>query len=335
MTREGVLQPLELGPLRQPFDRQHLTARGVGREEAAGRDRPSVHQHRADPARLYVAGALRACQPQSIAKEVKQQLLRLHLRRHGAAVDLELESHAGGIPSSAPARRARRTQAAQYSSRKRSWYLSANIRSASSFEIGSQLTERRGDRLQADRAFEGDRAQDCPAHVLVGDDDAVVREDDGSARAERFRHGTPLLVLRDQLGGLVEDGDAVGEEDRVMREQLETRARRSECGRVRGMAVDDRSHVGPPRVDLGMQDRLQVQIRRRVVEVDDVVRLDLVQSHALALDVDGLAAGGPRADMAQRQVCISLQGEDPARPGDLLPHRVRPGRIRHRRCVGG
>ena len=163
----------------------------------------------------------------------------------------------------------------------------------------------------------------------------MVREDDGSARAERLRDGTPLLVLRDQLGGLVEDGDAVGEEHRVVGEQLETRARRSECGRVRGVAVYDSADVGPARVDLGMQDGLQVQVRRRIVEVDDAVRLDLVQRHALALDVDGLAAGGPRADMAQRQVCVSLQGEDAARPGDLLPHRVRPGRIGHRRCVGG
>jgi len=120
MAREGVLEPFELGSLGQPLDGQHLAPLGVSREEATGRDRSSVYQHGARPAGLHVAGPFRAREPQSIAEEVEQQLLRLDLPRYLAAVDSKLELHAGGMPSSAPARRARRIQAAQYSSRKRS-----------------------------------------------------------------------------------------------------------------------------------------------------------------------------------------------------------------------
>ena len=135
----------------------------------------------------------------------------------------------------------------------------------------------------------------------------------------------PCSVLGDQLGRLLEVRDAVGEEDGVVGEQLELGRRRAEGGRVRRMGVDDRAHVGPPRVDLRVEDGLQVEGRRRVVDLDDVVRRDLVERDALALDVDGLAAGGPALTWPSVRSAEPLQREDAAGPRDLLAHRLRRG----------
>src|SRR5205085_6680028 len=58
VAREGLLEPLELGPLREPLDRQDVRAGGVRREEAAGADGLPVDEHGAGTAHLHVAGAL-------------------------------------------------------------------------------------------------------------------------------------------------------------------------------------------------------------------------------------------------------------------------------------
>ena len=64
MPGEGLLEPLELGPLGEPLDRRHLAARRVDGEEAARADRQAVDEHRARAADLDVARALRAGQPE-------------------------------------------------------------------------------------------------------------------------------------------------------------------------------------------------------------------------------------------------------------------------------
>ena len=83
------------------------------------------------------------------------------------------------------------------------------------------------------------------------------------------------------------------------------------------MAVDDRAGVRPGLVDAGVEDSLEVQDRVRVVERDDVLRLDLVQSDALALDPD-LPFRTAGAHVPERQVGVAFRGEDAAGPGDLL-----------------
>ena len=153
--------------------------------------------------------------------------------------------------------------------------------------------------------------------------------------AERLGDGSSLLLFRDQLGGLLEVRDAVREQDGVVGEQLQLGGRRSEGGHVRRMGVDDRADVGPRRVDLRVDDGLQVEGRGGVVDLDHVVRPDLVQREPLALDVDGLASGRPRADVAEREIREALEGEDAAGPRDLLSHRLGGRGDRHRRSVGG
>ena len=76
---ERLLEPLELGPLGEPLDRRHLAPARVGGEVAARADRQAVDEHRARAADLDVARALRAGQPERVAEEVEQQLLRLDL----------------------------------------------------------------------------------------------------------------------------------------------------------------------------------------------------------------------------------------------------------------
>ena len=157
----------------------------------------------------------------------------------------------------------------------------------------------------------------------------------GPAVTERLGDSASLLLLRDQLGRLLEVRDTVGEEHRVVREQLELRSGGAEGRRVRRVGVDDRAHVRPQRVDLGVDHGLQVQGGRGVVHLDHVVRPDLVEREALALDVDGVATGRPCADVAEGEVGEALQGQDAAGPGDLLAHRLGSGGDGHRRSVGG
>ncbi len=73
----------------------------------------------------------------------------------------------------------------------------------------------------------------------------MIAEQDGAVRAERRRHRLPLLAVEDQLRRALEDRHAVGEEDGVVRQQLERRGGRAERRGVRRMAVHDRSDVGP------------------------------------------------------------------------------------------
>ena len=134
--------------------------------------------------------------------------------------------------------------------------------------------------------------------------------------AERRRDAVALVVVDDQVR-VAEPRDAVREQDPVVGQHLEVGRRRAERGRVRRMAVDDRADVRPGAVDAGVEDGLEVQDGVRVVERDDVLRLDLVERDALALDPD-LAVRTARADVPERQVGVALRGEDAARPGDLL-----------------
>src|SRR4051794_39649616 len=118
-----------------------------------------------------------------------------------------------------------------------------------------------------------------------------------------------------------------------MCQQLQVGRGRPERGRIGRMAVDDGADVRPGAVDAGVQDGLEVQDGVRVVERDDVLRLDLVQGDALALDPDlPLRAAG--AHVPERQVGVALRSEDAAGPGDLLAKALDHGQ-HQRRSVGG
>jgi hypothetical protein len=159
----------------------------------------------------------------------------------------------------------------------------------------------------------------------------MVSQEHRPPHAESAGDGRPLLGGHDQVGRLVEASNPVGEEDGVVRQQLEVGVRGRERGRVRGMAVDDRADVRAGSVHLGVEDRLEMKVGRAVTELDDVLRLDLVERDALALDEDRVTLA--RAHMAERQVGVALESEDPAGPGHLL---LDEGRAPdHRRSVGG
>ncbi len=114
-----------------------------------------------------------------------------------------------------------------------------------------------------------------------------------------------------------------------MRKQLERRAGRRKGGGVGRMPVDDGADVGPRPVDLRVEHGLEMHLRRiervRIVEVegDDVVGLRLAQSDAPPLDVDRRCSGNAAADVAEREVRISLECEDATRARDLLAKRLR------------
>ena len=63
VAREGVLEPGELRPLGESFDRRHLPAFDLHGEHAARADREPVDEDGAGAADLHVAGALRAVSP--------------------------------------------------------------------------------------------------------------------------------------------------------------------------------------------------------------------------------------------------------------------------------
>ena len=128
----------ELGLLGQPLDRRHVAELGVHGQRAAGAHGLPVEQHGARPADLHVARALRPRQAEAVAEEVEQQLLGRHLAHDRRAVHTQLEIHAR-IRVSAPSRPSLRSQAAQYSSRNASRYLSACMANAASAGIGRSV----------------------------------------------------------------------------------------------------------------------------------------------------------------------------------------------------
>src|SRR5262249_8699789 len=117
VPRERLLEPLELGSLGEALDGQHVLAVGIRDEEAARRDRPTVEEHGAGPAPRDAARSLRAGEAEPLAQEVEEQLACRNVPNDRPTVDGQVDVHSGGIPSSAPARRAFLIHASQYSSR--------------------------------------------------------------------------------------------------------------------------------------------------------------------------------------------------------------------------
>ena len=109
-------------------------------------------------------------------------------------------------------------------------------------------------------------------------------------------------------------------------QHLEVGCRRAERSRVRRMAVAC-AGVRPGLVDAGMEDGLEVQDGVRVVERDDVLRLDLVQSDALALDPDLplLDRGRSRVRASGRRSLPRRGRGRPRRPARECFGRRRPG----------
>ena len=85
----------------------------------------------------------------------------------------------------------------------------------------------------------------------------MVLHQDGAPASERGSDPVALVVVDNQVG-IVEPADTVGEEDPVVGEQREVGCRRAERRRLRLVAVDDRTDVGPHAVDTGMEDRFEV-----------------------------------------------------------------------------
>src|SRR5690606_18356817 len=72
------------------------------------------------------------------------------------------------------------------------------------------------------------------------------------------------------------------------------------------------------------------------VERDDILRLDLVERDPLALDPDRPGTRLAGAHVAERQVQVALECDDPARDGDLVAEAVDGAHaVTLRRSVGG
>src|SRR5262245_22268753 len=82
-----LLDRMELPVLGQPFDRGHVAAVGLDREQRARLDGLAVEQHRAGSARGRIAADMRARQSEALTHEVYEQLARLHVRLVPLAVD--------------------------------------------------------------------------------------------------------------------------------------------------------------------------------------------------------------------------------------------------------
>ena len=88
------------------------------------------------------------------------------------------------------------------------------------------------------------------------------------------------------------------------------------------MPVDHAAHVRAALVHLGVQNGLEVHVPRRIRKVgldregEHVVGRDLAERDALALDVHH-AVAREHAHMTERQVLVTLRGEDAARPRHL------------------
>ncbi len=239
-------------------------------------------------------------------------------------------------------RSTRRTQAAQYSSRNRSWYFWGRSTAAESAGMGrpvpseAQMDWKRTARSRVTAVSTAQRTS-SPAMTTPWLRSRHARREPRAAAT-----GAALARLRDQRRALVVDTQAVGEQDRIVGQELERRVGRTQRRAVQRVPVDDRVHVVAGTVDLGMHHRFQVVVGRRQgarvvqVERDDVAWLDLVERDTLALDPDGPAAWLAAADVPERQVDVPLERDDAARDGDLFPEDVERGHATGaRRSVGG
>jgi len=169
----------------------------------------------------------------------------------------------------------------------------------------------------------------------------VVTHDDGAPGSETRGHGTSLVGPLNELRCVLEDGDAIVEEHRIVREELELGLGCAERGGIRGMAVDYRPHIGSKSVDPGVKSCLQVHLRRVVgvvcgqVQGDDVARFNFVETESFALDIRGVFARNPSAHVAEREIRVPFECEDSARPRHLLAQCLRPDGHSYRRSVGG
>ena len=156
------------------------------------------------------------------------------------------------------------------------------------------------------RARGHDRGQHRPAHVLAGDDDAVVAQQRRAAGAQGRCHARAARGVGDQLGPSSKSPRPSAKSTASCVSMSSCGVGRAQGGGVEGVAVDDRVDVGRGAVDLGVHDRSRGGTRvtsQRVgvieVERDDVLGLDLVERGALALDPDGARARLAGADVAR------------------------------------
>jgi len=88
---EGRLDGVKLVALGEAFDRDDLGARRLRRHHGAGLDGAAVQMDHASPALPGVAPHVGPGQAQRLAQELDQQSPVLHMPRHGAPVDLDVD----------------------------------------------------------------------------------------------------------------------------------------------------------------------------------------------------------------------------------------------------
>jgi hypothetical protein len=173
----------------------------------------------------------------------------------------------------------------------------------------------------------------------------VVAQQRCTPRPQGRSHSRRAREIGDEVGPLVEDAEAVGEEDRVVGQHEQLGVGRAERSGIDGMPMDHGVHVRPSVVDGRVHEGFEVVAgspeRLAVVQVegDDIVRLDLVEGDPHALDPDRPGARLAGADVPQRQVDIALEGDNATRcrhlPAERVAHGGESSPFAERRWVGG
>ena len=300
MTRERLLELREPLLLAQPLDRQDVAPVRVGGEQAAGADGLAVEQHGARAAHLHLAGGLRALQVEAIAQEVEQQLLRLDLAHDRCAVDRELQVHAPRPDGAASRRSRRRVQADQYSSTKRSWYLSGDhlarpvaARSGAASRASARCSAA-GSRARASAPSARPRARSCRPRAHRG---SAGRARARSPSASRDGVPPPASVIRSGVSSKTATPSENSTESCVSISSVAPVAANAVAkgGCPCTTAPDVRAAPCRPRCAAPPRgaSRASAAPRRGEVELDHVVRVDLVERDALALDVDEVVSRRP------------------------------------------
>ena len=331
VARERLLEPLELGPLGEALDRR---APRVRRRRRRGSSRRSPAARRRAPCRRRTPGRRRsASRPSAPASRGGSRAAAPAARRRGRTA-APLTLRAISTDALRPRGSSWRCQASQYSATNSSRYFTGCSCFASSASIGRSSPKVVCDRLEPRRPLERGGCQHGPRNVLADDEHAVVAHQHGAPRAEGRATARPCRRSRSGRGR--RNGRP---RRRTASPSCVSSTRcgggRAERGRVRRMAVDDRAHVGPHAVHLGVQHRLEVEHARRCRRPTTTSSgVDLVQRDALALDPDR-AVGAARADVAEREVGVALarrgcgrptrpaRWSDCARPPPLTPFRRR------------
>ena len=185
--------------------------------------------------------------------------------------------------------------------------------------------EFRHDRLEPHGTLEGQGREDGPSEIAPDHQHTMVAQENRPVRPKRLSHRSTGLRCHHQIRRAIEHRQAFGEHQRVVGKVLEAATGCGQRRRVERMRVYDSAHVSTSPVHLEVQRRLEMHgavpcdLSAVEIERDDVARRHLFEPQPFAFHQHAVAL--PRADVAQRQIAMAVERENPAGPGDLVLQR--------------